>query len=329
MTAKPNVVLICVDQWRGDCLSVDGHPVVHTPYLDQLALDGVPLQPAPIRPRPPASRRARALFTGLSPAHARPRRLSGRRPLGLPGHAGGRVHPARLPDPGHRQDARLPRALADRASRTSSCTTATCTMPAAQHASWTRWTTTSPGCAQQLGRDADYFDHGVNCNSYVARPWDKDEYLHPTNFVITPGHRLPAPARPAQALLPLPVASTARTRPTTRPPGPSSSTCTREMPDAPVGDWVELLASPMPTRYRPDACVRRMRPARAAARPGGLLRPHDAHRPPDQPLSRAPGRVRPARQHLLSASPPTTARCWATTTSFARPIPTKARPACR
>ena len=34
----PNVILICVDQWRGDCLSVAGHPVVETPYLDQLAL---------------------------------------------------------------------------------------------------------------------------------------------------------------------------------------------------------------------------------------------------------------------------------------------------
>ena len=36
----PNVILICVDQWRGDCLSVAGHPVVETPYLDQLALRG-------------------------------------------------------------------------------------------------------------------------------------------------------------------------------------------------------------------------------------------------------------------------------------------------
>ena len=37
---RPNIILICVDQWRGDCLSIAGHPVVHTPYLDQLALGG-------------------------------------------------------------------------------------------------------------------------------------------------------------------------------------------------------------------------------------------------------------------------------------------------
>jgi hypothetical protein len=35
-----NIVLIVVDQWRADCLSIAGHPVVHTPYLDQLALAG-------------------------------------------------------------------------------------------------------------------------------------------------------------------------------------------------------------------------------------------------------------------------------------------------
>lgn len=39
-TEKPNVILICVDQWRGDCLGVDGHPVVQTPYLSRLALLG-------------------------------------------------------------------------------------------------------------------------------------------------------------------------------------------------------------------------------------------------------------------------------------------------
>jgi arylsulfatase A-like enzyme len=39
MTA--NVLFITVDQWRGDCLSFLGHPVVRTPTLDRLAADGV------------------------------------------------------------------------------------------------------------------------------------------------------------------------------------------------------------------------------------------------------------------------------------------------
>jgi arylsulfatase A-like enzyme len=38
---KPNVLLITCDQWRGDCLSAAGHPVVRTPNADALAADGV------------------------------------------------------------------------------------------------------------------------------------------------------------------------------------------------------------------------------------------------------------------------------------------------
>ena len=37
---RGNVLLITVDQWRGDCLSVSGHPVVETPALDRLAASG-------------------------------------------------------------------------------------------------------------------------------------------------------------------------------------------------------------------------------------------------------------------------------------------------
>lgn len=36
-----NVLYITVDQWRGDCLGVAGHPVVRTPNLDALAARGV------------------------------------------------------------------------------------------------------------------------------------------------------------------------------------------------------------------------------------------------------------------------------------------------
>ena len=39
-----NLLFITADQWRGDCLSVTGHPVVKTPHLDALAADGVVFQ---------------------------------------------------------------------------------------------------------------------------------------------------------------------------------------------------------------------------------------------------------------------------------------------
>ncbi len=41
-TAPPgNILFVTLDQWRGDCLSAVGHPVLRTPFLDELAADGV------------------------------------------------------------------------------------------------------------------------------------------------------------------------------------------------------------------------------------------------------------------------------------------------
>ncbi len=39
MTAPRKVLFISADQWRGECLSALGHPVVKTPHLDALAAD--------------------------------------------------------------------------------------------------------------------------------------------------------------------------------------------------------------------------------------------------------------------------------------------------
>ena len=39
--AKPNIILITADQWRGDCLSTLSHPVVQTPHLDSIADEGM------------------------------------------------------------------------------------------------------------------------------------------------------------------------------------------------------------------------------------------------------------------------------------------------
>lgn len=37
---RPNLLLIMTDQQRGDCLSIDGHPVLKTPSLDRVAYTG-------------------------------------------------------------------------------------------------------------------------------------------------------------------------------------------------------------------------------------------------------------------------------------------------
>ena len=58
-----NVLLITLDQFRGDCLSAVGHPVVRTPHLDELAAQGV-LLPRHYSQAAPCSPGRACLYTG-------------------------------------------------------------------------------------------------------------------------------------------------------------------------------------------------------------------------------------------------------------------------
>lgn len=37
---KPNILLITADQWRGDCVSMAGHPTIRTPHIEAIAREG-------------------------------------------------------------------------------------------------------------------------------------------------------------------------------------------------------------------------------------------------------------------------------------------------
>lgn len=68
--AARNVLFITVDQWRGDCLSAAGHPVVETPNLDRLARRGVRFANHWTVTAPCGPSRA-SLYTGLYLMHHR------------------------------------------------------------------------------------------------------------------------------------------------------------------------------------------------------------------------------------------------------------------
>jgi len=59
-----NILLITLDQFRGDCLSIAGHPVVRTPNLDRLAREGMRLSRHYSQAAPCGPGRA-SLYTGL------------------------------------------------------------------------------------------------------------------------------------------------------------------------------------------------------------------------------------------------------------------------
>ncbi len=63
-TEQPNILLITADQWRGDCLSAIGHPLVRTPNLDALAEQGVLFERHYAGAAPCSPARA-CLYTGL------------------------------------------------------------------------------------------------------------------------------------------------------------------------------------------------------------------------------------------------------------------------
>ncbi len=64
MARRPNVLLVTLDQWRGDCISALGHPAVRTPTLDRLAAEGVLFAEHYAQAAPCGPSRA-SLWTGL------------------------------------------------------------------------------------------------------------------------------------------------------------------------------------------------------------------------------------------------------------------------
>lgn len=262
MPAQPNVILICVDQWRGDCLSIAGHPIVHTPWLDQMAMHGARFEHA--YAACPSCIAARAsLFTGLTQrSHGRvgyqdgvpwdyPVTLAGEFTRhGYQTQAIGKMHvfPERsqvgfqnviLHDGFlHHVRDRRPRGI-------DVCD---------DYLPWLR---------QQLGRDADDFDIGLNCNSFVARPWDKPEHVHPTAFVATQSIdflRRRDPRKPFFLFM-----SFHRPHPPLDPPAWAfEQYLNRAMPEPPVGDWADAVAAMhganVRSPYRPDLMAGRMDP---------------------------------------------------------------------
>lgn len=238
---RPNVILLCVDQWRGDCLGVAGHPVVHTPYLNDFCLQGCRFDSA--YSAVPSCIAARAsLLTGLSPkTHGRigyqdgvpwnyETYLAGEFTRhGYQTQAIGKMHVF----PERSQCGFQNVILHDGFLHFGRKHCGTRLELIDDYLPWLREKTGNP--------TADYFDHGVNCNSFVARPWDKAEELHPTNFIVTQGIdflRRRDPRKPFFLFL-----SFHRPHPPFDPPAWAfEQYLGMDLPPPPVGDWAGEFA---------------------------------------------------------------------------------------
>lgn len=181
--SAPNIMIFMADQFRGDCLGIDGHQDIRTPFLDTLAERGARFTHA--YSATPTCIAARAgLLTGMCPTHhgrvGYQDGVAWHYPHTLPGcftAAGyqtkcvGKMHVHPLRSRQGFQDVDLHDGFLHYYRRP--------------------WT---PHFEHQLIAD-DYFhemqglgfkdvsDTGLECNGCVARPWPYSEETHPTRWV--------------------------------------------------------------------------------------------------------------------------------------------------
>jgi len=177
---RPNAILIMCDQLRGDCLGVDGHPVVLTPNIDHLAARGTRFVHA--YSAVPSCLPARAiLWTGESQWHTGVLGMGwgqgpipGDFPHTLAGEfrrAGYRTH---LVGKGHFHPQRASMGFESRELDESGRTLRHGFLD--EYRSWFQ---------ANAPRGVTPDDHGVDWNSWLSRPWHTDEYLHPTAWTMS------------------------------------------------------------------------------------------------------------------------------------------------
>ena len=183
--AKKNILLLMTDQMRGDCMGCAGHPDVKTPYLDTLAATGIRFENA-YSACPSCIPARAALHTGMTQtSHRRVGYLDGvawNYPHTLAGElsASGyytqcvgkmHVHPLRNTLGFHNVE------LHDgylHYYRSPSIPYYENQKHADDYFYWLK---------EEKGISCDVTDTGLECNSWVARPWIYEEKYHPTNWV--------------------------------------------------------------------------------------------------------------------------------------------------
>ena len=226
---QPNVILITTDQYRGDCLSILGRQPVQTPYLDNMAAEG-------------------ALFTGAycsvpSCIAARASIMTGQTP-----ESHGRLgYRDKVP---WQYTTTLPSVLRDAGYQTFAVgkmhfypqRKAMGFERMVLHEAHQDWNDGfvddyHDWLREKSGGLVEKADHGLQCNSWVARPWHAEEHFHETNWTVTAALdalRRRDPTRPFFLWLSF-----------IKPHAPSDPPqaywdmyINQDMPPPPVGDWV-------------------------------------------------------------------------------------------
>lgn len=165
MSARPHILLILTDHWRGDSLGRLGHPVAETPHLDSLSARGTTFTRA-YTPCPSCIAARRSLMTGMTPYSQ-----------GMVGYQDGQPW-----DYTHTLAGELTRAGYQTVNIGK-----THFHPARKHLGFEQVTLSADyeeWLAQQPGIEVEKFAHGVPANSWLGRPNHLPEHqLEETFFV--------------------------------------------------------------------------------------------------------------------------------------------------
>lgn len=177
--SRPNIVLITVDQMRGDLMGCAGHRIVQTPHIDNMAKQGVRFQQA-YSPTPICIPARATIMTGLE-GHT----------MGITSYVEGFELPA---------DRTLPQLLGDGGYETR-VVGKMHVYPERRHYGFDSMLLCEEGrmfgagtpvkrgyddyeqwLAEQ-GYPGQAFGHGIANNEYAMSPWHLPDHLHPTEWI--------------------------------------------------------------------------------------------------------------------------------------------------
>lgn len=229
-TAKPNILLIMTDQQRGDCLSIEGHPCLMTPNMDELALSGMRFR-CGYSTCPVCIPARRSLLAGQFPSSH-----------GMTGYKSGQE----WNPPGT-----LPQMLRD-----SGYQTALVGRSMHQHPRRKRFGYDEMTINEDYGDFLEehlpvnlrhqpnveysgaYYSTGVAHNDWTARPWPYDENLHFSNWTVSEARRFLQRRDPACPYF-LTVSFLAPHPPLIPPAFYFDRYLRLETPPPVIGDWAE------------------------------------------------------------------------------------------
>jgi arylsulfatase len=172
---RKNVLLICTDHWPGPLLGVEGHPVIQTPTIDEIARTGIRFNRA-YSECPVCIPARRTLMTGTTPkAH------------------GDRVFQQTLPMPDLPTMAQTFRDAGYQAYASGKLHV----YPQRNRIGFDDVMLSEEGRTQygvtddyelflgEKGHAGQQFGHGMGNNQYVTRPWHLSEELHNTTWTAT------------------------------------------------------------------------------------------------------------------------------------------------